>query len=69
MQVQVVITLDGQVSIVTREGSFAEGKAVIERLLDALQAQGVNVQLTRPVEQHRHDDPGQVPQRVAAKKS
>ena len=64
MQAQIVVTLDGQVSIVTRGGSFAEGKAAIEKLLGALQAQGVDVQLTRPVEQHRHDDPGQVRQHV-----
>ena len=64
MKAQVVITLDGQVSVITREGTFEEGRQVIETLLADLKTQGVDVQLTGPVEQHRHDEPGKVQHHV-----
>jgi len=64
VKAQIVITLDGRVSIVTRGGTFEEGRQAIEKLLADLKTQGVDVQLTGPVEQHRHDEPGQVQHRV-----
>lgn len=60
MKAQIVITLDGQVSVVTQEGSFENGKLAIDKLLASLKAQGLTIELTGPVEQHRHDDPDQV---------
>jgi len=58
MKAKIVITLDGQISIVTQEGSFEEGKARIESLLAKLEVQGININLTNEVEQHRHDEDG-----------
>jgi len=64
MKANLVITLDGQVTIVTQEGSFEGGKAAIESLLSGLKAQGIEVVLSGPVEQHRHDDPASVAHHV-----
>lgn len=64
MKAQIVITLDGQVQVVTQEGTYEGGKLAIEKLLASLKAQSLNIELTGPVEQHRHDDPGQVHQHV-----
>jgi hypothetical protein len=64
MKAQIVITLDGQVQVVTQEGTYELGKAAIKALLAKLEAQGLKVELSGPVEQHRHDDPGQVQQHV-----
>lgn len=66
MKAQVVITLDGQVSIITQEGTFQAGLVTIEKLLDILKAGKINIELTGQVEQHRHDDPGQVHHHVQA---
>jgi hypothetical protein len=55
MQAQICITLDGQVSVITREGTFEAGRQRTEALLNELAAGGLEVSLTRPVEQHRHD--------------
>lgn len=67
MRADIVITLDGQIRLITQEGSFEEGKVRLEGLLKALKVQGVEVQLEGPVEQHRHDDPGQVTSRVESR--
>lgn len=64
MKARIVITLDGQVQVVTQEGSYEGGKLAIEKLLAAIKAQGLAIELTGPVEQHRHDDPGQVQRHV-----
>jgi len=55
----IVITLDGQMSIITREGSFDEGKARIEAILASLDLEGIKVDLDRPVEQHKHGPNGE----------
>lgn len=67
MKAQIVVTLDGEIQVITREGNFEEGRLAIEQLLATLKAQGVNVELDGPVEQHRHDDAGQVRRQVEAK--
>ena len=54
MKANIVITLEGQVQIITQEGSFEAGQAKIAALLAALQAQGLEISLDGPVEQHRH---------------
>lgn len=56
MNAKIVITLEGQISIITQEGTFAAGKREIAGLLARLQANGLTVTLDGPVEQHRHDD-------------
>lgn len=60
MKAQIVITLEGEISVVTQEGNFEDGKARIEALLAALKAQGLEIDLAGAIEQHRHDDPGEV---------
>lgn len=64
MKAQIVITLDGQVQVVTQAGTFEGGKLAIEKLLASLKARDVNIELTGPVEQHRHDDAAGVRQHV-----
>ncbi len=64
MKAQIVITLDGQVSLITQEGTYEGGTAKIESLLAELKAQGLEINLTGPVEQHRHDEPGQIKSRI-----
>jgi hypothetical protein len=64
VKAQIVITLEGEIQIITREGNFETGQADIARLLESLAAQGVKVELTGPVEQHRHDDADQVKQHI-----
>lgn len=58
MKANIVITLDGQVNIVTTEGSFEAGSFAIEKLLSALNLDGLNISLEKPIEQHRHDGDG-----------
>lgn len=55
MRIRVVILPDGQISVFTDEGSFAEGKEKIEAVFAALQVKGIQFVETSPVEQHRHD--------------
>ena len=60
MQARIVITLDGQVTLITRAGTFEAGRERIEALLAELAAGGLQVSLDRPVEQHRHADAGRI---------
>jgi hypothetical protein len=64
MKAQIVITLDGQIQVVTQEGTYESGKLAIEKLLARLSAQGLKIELSGPVEQHRHDEPGRVQRHV-----
>lgn len=54
MKAEIVISPFGEVTIITREGSFAEGTERISMLLEALKARGVAVEDVK-FEQHRHD--------------
>jgi hypothetical protein len=54
MVTNIVITLEGEVLIVTQEGTFEAGKEVIEKLLEELNLQGIELSLDKPIEQHRH---------------
>lgn len=56
MKANIVITLDGEVSIITQEGDFETGKAKIEQLIEELKILGVDLNLEKSIEQHRHDD-------------
>ena len=60
MKANIVITLDGQVNIVTTEGTFEAGSLAIDKLLAALNLDGLNIKLDQPIEQHRHDGPEHV---------
>jgi len=69
MKISVVITPDGKISAVTREGTFAEGKARLLALAAALRAQGIEIPPLSDAdfERHRHDrEPEGVMQRERA---
>ena len=57
MKAKIVIGLDGSIGIVTEQGTFEAGSAKIEALLQALNLDGLDIRLEKPVEQHRHDEP------------
>jgi hypothetical protein len=54
MKIKVTIKQDGTLDLITQDGDFDTGKATLEALLQALQAQGVEAQQTAPVETHNH---------------
>lgn len=56
MRCNIVITPDGQISAITQEGTFEDGGKAINDLFAAMKANGIKVELTKPIEQHRHDD-------------
>lgn len=56
MKAEVVISPSGEVTIVTREGTFDGGKEKVEQLLARLKASGVKIQGEPKFEQHRHDE-------------
>lgn len=55
MDIDIVITQDGKISIYTRSGSFSQGKEAILKLLEELKSQGIELENISPVEQHRHE--------------
>jgi hypothetical protein len=59
MLADIIIGPDGAIQVITREGSFAEGKERVESLLGDLRASGMNVSADTKFEQHRHEG-GQV---------
>lgn len=65
MKAKIVITLDGQVSVVIEDGTFEAGRGAIEKLMSQLQAAGLDMALIGQVEQHRHDDPDHLARHVA----
>ena len=64
MKAQIVITLDGQINIITQEGTFSEGQEAIRNLLAQLEAQGIDVDLKGEIEQHRHEEPEKVQAKI-----
>ena len=57
MKAKIVIGLDGSIGIVTEQGTFEAGSAKVEALLKALNLDGLDIRLDKPMEQHRHDEP------------
>jgi hypothetical protein len=55
VKVSIVVTPDGRLSAITREGTFAEGKARLLELAAKLRAEGIEVPPLSDFEQHRHD--------------
>ncbi len=55
MKIKVTVGKDGTLTLVTQGGTFEQGKPLLEGLLDALNASGVEAQQTGAVETHRHD--------------
>lgn len=58
MKADIVISPRGEVTIVTREGTFESGTGKIEALLNELRASGIEIVGEPKFEQHRHDDEG-----------
>ena len=56
MRVTIVVTPEGKISAITREGTFREGKERLLDLLAALRREGVDLPPVpdRAFEQHRH---------------
>ena len=61
MKATIVVTADGRISAVTREGTFGEGKAKLLALAGKLRAAGIELPplSDSDFEQHRHDAPAQ----------
>lgn len=57
MDLQVVITREGKLSVFARAGAFGEAKEKIERLLSDLGLEGIELELVGDVERHTHDRP------------
>lgn len=57
MKAKIMITLDGEIRMVTEEGSFEAGSDKIEKLLELLNLNGLDIKLDGAIEQHRHNDP------------
>lgn len=55
MEIQIVITQDGKLSIFSKQGTFLEGKEKIKLLLQTLEAEGVEFDSISDVEQHSHE--------------
>lgn len=48
---------DGSIEIFADNGTFAEAGPALENLLKILAGNGIDLDVTTPPEQHRHDDP------------
>jgi len=55
MKAEFVITTDGQLRLITQEGSFEQGSTKLRLLIAQLAASGLNISLEGEIEQHRHD--------------
>jgi hypothetical protein len=55
MKIKVKVDRMGNLDLVSQNGDFAGGKAMLEALLASVQAMGVNAQQTGQVETHNHD--------------
>lgn len=53
MEARVFVLPSGRVQIFIDTGSFPEARAATERLLDAMEAESVGLQMTGEIEQHR----------------
>jgi hypothetical protein len=56
MRARIVILPDRGLTLITDEGTFAEGAERINTLLQALGAEGIQFTTINPPKQHRHDD-------------
>lgn len=57
MKAKIAISLNGEIRIITKEGSFETGSDKIEKLIELLNLDGLNIKLDGAIEQHRHDEP------------
>ncbi len=57
MKAKIVIALDGEIRIITEEGSFEAGSSKIEKLIKLLNLNDLDIKLTDAIEQHRHNEP------------
>lgn len=57
MELSVVITREGKVSVFAKTGTFALVKEKIEQLLKDLGLEGIEFEMVGEVERHAHDRP------------
>lgn len=57
MEVEILVDTEGKVSFFVREGTFAEARQKLERLIEELKATGLEFAEEGQVERHRHDNP------------
>lgn len=55
MDLRIVITDEGKLTIFTDTGTFEDGKKIAANLFKALEAAGVEIDELGQAEQHRHD--------------
>lgn len=65
MKANIVVTLEGDIQIITQEGTFEGGKERLEELMARLKASGISIN-NPTFEQHRHDDEAHVHAHVHA---
>lgn len=57
MELSVVITREGKVSVFAKTGTFALAKEKIEQLFKDLGLEGIDFEVVSEVERHAHDRP------------
>lgn len=55
MEIQIIVTQNGKLSIFSKQGDFIEGKEKIDLILQILKAEGIKFDSLGDVEQHSHD--------------
>lgn len=58
MKATIIITADGKISVITKEGTFEGGRQEIKKLLASLGIEGIEIASIddeKDFEQHRHD--------------
>lgn len=57
MDIDIVITKEGGLSVFIKQGAFAEAKEKIEQLLAGLGLEGIEFEMIGDVERHTHNQP------------
>lgn len=56
MIAEIVISPDGKITAVTREGTFSDGVAKLAKFTEGLESSGVKITSGPVFEQHRHNE-------------
>ena len=59
MNVKIAITQDGEITAITQDGDFQQGATLLNNLLIALNANGLNLEQQGEIEQHIHGPDGE----------
>ena len=57
MEIQIIVTQNGKLSIFSKQGDFIEGKEKIDLILQILKAEEIKFDFLGDVEQHSHEKP------------